>query len=102
MLSMLFTRELYMHILLGKNYIVYMSLRRCYVAHFAHFSHFAESLNLTGHVKGSSPVKHTFLFPDPKPTKKAHMNPVQDSGRNLTFYYSILHFTNIQSILITK
>jgi hypothetical protein len=63
MLSMLLTGKLYMHILLAKNYIVYMSLRKCYVAHFAHFAHFAESLNPTGHVKGSNPVKHTFSFP---------------------------------------
>jgi hypothetical protein len=71
---MLFTGELYLHILLGKNYIVDMSLRRCYVAHFAHFAHFAESLNLTG-LLGTSRLRvqsNTVSFPDPKPTPREH------------------------------
>jgi hypothetical protein len=49
-LPILLIRKLYMHILLEKSYIVYMSPRRSYVAHFAQF---AESLT------GSSPVMCT-------------------------------------------
>jgi hypothetical protein len=56
-LPILLVKKLYMHILLGKSYIVYMSPRRSYVAHFAQFAaRFAKSLT------GSSPVTCTLMF----------------------------------------
>jgi hypothetical protein len=98
------TRELYMHILLGKSYIVYMSPRRSYVAHFAHFAHFARSQAWSLVTRRGFESSHVhFFFPDRAhrwfESSRAHIFVSSHTFSNRHITFVLQYIITILSIL---